>query len=96
MFREHAPHFFQLWASQNPISIISLVSHCSKPPDPDPDLVSSTTDEEVDLKQWIAEFHEQLRIDRTKILDKLRQDFRCVYFASIFLSMCLLACVIFT
>ena len=62
-------------APQNPSSIISLASRCSKPPDPDPNLVSSTTDEEVDLKQWIAEFREQLRIDRTKILDELRQDF---------------------
>ena len=56
--------------SSEPSSIISLASHCLKRPNPD--LVSSTTDEEVDLKQWIAEFHELLRIDRTKILDKLR------------------------
>ena len=59
--------------SSEPSSIISLASHCLKRPDPD--LVSSTTDEEVDLKQWIVEFQEQLRIDRTKILDELRQDF---------------------
>ena len=61
--------------SSEPSSIISLASHCSKPPDPDPDLVSSTTGEEVDLKLWIAEFREQLRIDRTKIFHELRQDF---------------------
>ena len=67
------PHIQQV--PQNPSSIISLASHCSKPPDPDTDLVSSTTDKEVDLKQWIVKFREQLRIDRTKILDELRQDF---------------------
>ena len=55
---------------QNPNSINSFISH----------LVSSTDDEEKmihedDFKKWMAEFREQLRADRIKILAELRQDF---------------------
>ena len=55
--------------------------HCSKFLDPDNDLVSSTIDEheklnvELDFQQWMVEFREQLRTDRTKILEEWRKDF---------------------
>jgi len=61
----HSP---QRQEPQNPNSISSLISH----------LVSSTDDEELDkddFKKWMAEFREQLRADRIKILDELRKDF---------------------
>ena len=66
---------------QNPSSIVSLVSHCSKFPNPDLDIVSSTTNTEEklidreDFKQWMVEFREQLRTDRTKMFEELRKDF---------------------
>ena len=45
------------------------------------ELVSYATDDadkhndEVDFKQWLAEFREELRADRNKILDEMRKDF---------------------
>ena len=31
--------------------------------------------DEVDFKRWMAEFREQLRVDRIKILAELKKDF---------------------
>ena len=56
---------------QNPHSIVSLISHYQKPLSPDQD-----DEEKTDFKKWIEDFREQLRADRAKIIDEIKQEFR--------------------
>ena len=58
--------------TQNANSTISLVSHCVMSPHSDDE---GKLNDEVDFKRWMAEFREQLRADRTKILAELKKDF---------------------
>ena len=58
--------------THNASSSISLVSHCVTFPNPEDE---EKPNDEGDFKRWMAEFREQLRADRIKIIAELKKDF---------------------
>ena len=75
---------FNTPSPQMPNSITTMVTHCLRlPSSPTFSLCSCQEyqddadkhNDEVDFKQWLAEFREELRADRNKILDEMRKDF---------------------